>query len=534
MGNKIITEKDFWMCTTGAVPAPFQGRSKMVKKSTTEKYITIEDKATSSAIDFGCTRLMLIMAIIVAAVVVIAALAVVTGGAALIAIGALAGLAGAAYGAVLGSLLCGQLAAKARKWIMGKENFEVQGAKAITGNHQMTCPVGGVITFAPQIKSWSQAISLAAATYIGKLMEGMMAGAAIGMCGAAVSGGVGAFASGGIRGMGQAAWQFGKSVPMNIIKNIGASFGYSGGFSLSSVGFAGGLRALTAAHSGLQHYGATGESGWGAAGKGVFGMEEGMVESAHKIAAGEAGWQDIAGLALLLSPVHKATEETPQKKSQSEPLGKEEPQAKPDEEPAKKQEEENTKEANIAEKKGPKVEGEHEAFEDPAPPSPRTNPALVEAVAKKAAELVENVENGIEGFSNTKNGPCLSGVYDPVTGKTFFGQNFGKNGAGRAEYAKFVEDAHPLVKERIKAQQKLIDEGKLPPETDKRAGAHSEVRALDEAIKAREKETGQPFTEKDLGNLDLHNRSLPNNTPKIRCPNCSYITDGVNTVGGHK
>ena len=98
MGNKRITEKDFWKCDTGAVPAQLQGTNTTTKKQSGEKYITIQDKATSSWIDFGCTKLMLIYALLAAAVVVIAAMTVATGGAALIALGALAGLAGAAWG----------------------------------------------------------------------------------------------------------------------------------------------------------------------------------------------------------------------------------------------------------------------------------------------------------------------------------------------------------------------------------------------------------------------------------------------------
>lgn len=321
MGNKIITEKDFWICSCGAVPAQLQSQQESVKKKSGEKYITVMDKSTSSWIDFGCTRLMLIYAIIAAAVVVIAAMTVATGGAALIALGALAGLAGAAWGAIVGSLLCGQLAAKARKWEGSKNDYIIQQVHAISGAHKMTCPVGGTITFAPEIKNWSQAIALGASNYIGHLMEGMMAGAAIGMGGAALSGGAGAFASGGIRGLGQAALQFAKSAPLNVIKNIGATFGISAaGASTTTVvttaATAVGLRSLTATQAGLQHYGSTGESGWGAAGRGVFGMEEGMYHSGANILSGNAGWQDVAGLALLLSPVHKAPEELNAKKSE--------------------------------------------------------------------------------------------------------------------------------------------------------------------------------------------------------------------------
>jgi len=72
MGNKIITEKDFWICTLGTTPAQLQSRQtpQLVKKESGPKYITVADTATSSWIDFGCKKLMLIMAILAAVVVV--------------------------------------------------------------------------------------------------------------------------------------------------------------------------------------------------------------------------------------------------------------------------------------------------------------------------------------------------------------------------------------------------------------------------------------------------------------------------------
>lgn len=307
MGNKIITEKDFWKCDTGAVPAQFQSTQKTVKKISGEKYITTRDTATSSWIDFGCTRLMLIYAIIAAAVVVIAAMTVATGGAALIALGALAGLAGAAWGAIVGTLLCGQIAAKARKWVGSKKDYIVQGVETITGDHIMTCPVGGTIKFAPEIKNWSQAVALGFANYTGKLMEGMMAGAAIGMAGAAVAGGAGAFASGGIRGVGQAAWQFAKSMPKNFLVNAYESIKV---FGL-------GLRGVMGAQNVAATYGNTGEaSGWDFL-KGTVAMETGAWDSANVIYSDmtggvildengiqkHAGWQDYVGMALMFSPI---------------------------------------------------------------------------------------------------------------------------------------------------------------------------------------------------------------------------------------
>jgi hypothetical protein len=156
MGNKIITEKDFWMCSSGAMPSQLQGTRKSLTKETGEIYITVEDKATASWIDFGCTKYWLLMALaaiaIVAVAIIVGALTVATGGLALVAIGAIAGLVGASVGLVMGALLCGQKVASKRMWSDSKSNFIAQGTNTITGNHTMTCAAGGTVQFAPNIK----------------------------------------------------------------------------------------------------------------------------------------------------------------------------------------------------------------------------------------------------------------------------------------------------------------------------------------------------------------------------------------------
>jgi hypothetical protein len=81
MGSKIITEKDFWMCSSGAVPAQLQGTRKNNHKESGEFYITVADTATSSWIDFGCTKSMFFAALVAAVVVVVVVVAIMaTGG----------------------------------------------------------------------------------------------------------------------------------------------------------------------------------------------------------------------------------------------------------------------------------------------------------------------------------------------------------------------------------------------------------------------------------------------------------------------
>ncbi|WP_262151740.1 hypothetical protein [Chryseobacterium foetidum] len=187
MGNKIITEKDFWMCSSGAVPAQLQGTRKSNKKSSGEVYITVADTATSSWIDFGCTKNMLLAAIITAvAVVVVVALIVGTGGVAAIgligmmAIGAAAGVAGGVIAAIDGALKCGQKNAAARTWDGSKDNMILTGTSAITGDRTMACSIGGVVKFAPEVKSWTHALALGGFNYITQLAGCALGGAGVG------------------------------------------------------------------------------------------------------------------------------------------------------------------------------------------------------------------------------------------------------------------------------------------------------------------------------------------------------------------
>lgn len=151
----------------------------------------------------------------------------------------------------------------------------------------------------------------------------------------------------------------------------------------------------------------------------------------------------------------------------------------------------------------------------------------------------DSANQRVQNYSRSKDGPCLTGVHEPVTGKIYEGTNFPKNRAGNEAYQKFVDQSHPLLKERIQNRQAAIDEGKRlgRPEfetVDHRAGAHSEVVALDKALKAREAATGRRVTEADLNEILLHNRNMPKTQIQMdRCPNCSVITNGVRTVG-HK
>lgn len=168
-------------------PHNYKALIRLPKKKSGEKYITVQDKATSSWIDFGCTKNMIMNALIAAVVaVVVVALIVGTGGIAAIglvgmmAIGATAGVAAGVVTAVEGALTCGQKNAGARKWDGQKSNLLWTGTPAITGNRKMICEVGGEVSFAPEVKSPLHAVLLSGLNYVTKLGECAAGGAAVG------------------------------------------------------------------------------------------------------------------------------------------------------------------------------------------------------------------------------------------------------------------------------------------------------------------------------------------------------------------
>ena len=143
-------------------------------------------------------------------------------------------------------------------------------------------------------------------------------------------------------------------------------------------------------------------------------------------------------------------------------------------------------------------------------------------------EAVKYADELMKTMSLSKRGPVLSAIYDPKTGKTFFGTNFNmRKAADRLEFEKFKENLHPLLKKRLENHNLFDHTGKAGT-----PGAHSEIRALDEALKAREAATGTKVTEADLSDFQLHNRGMTNHAPNVpvpRCPHCAALTEGVTT-----
>lgn len=300
MGGKLITEKDFWMCSEGAVPAPFQGTHlSLKKKKGGEVFITVADKATASWIDFGCKKYMLLAAIAIAlvavALVVAGVVTIATGGLGLFAIGAIAGVVGGTIGAVVGGLLCGQKMVSKREWLTsGKANFISQGANTITSEHKMICPIGGEITFAPQVKNWMDAILMAGASYASSLIECAMTGGMIGSIGGSLVGSGGLLAGAkalfgqGWKAVGKSVLGFLKNTPKVVLSNLIKK-------DASDV-------ITTACQSLLGSYGTEGKLTYGSVVDAAHEVFLGDVDSVKNIFTGNGSLSDITSVVGLMVP----------------------------------------------------------------------------------------------------------------------------------------------------------------------------------------------------------------------------------------
>ena len=160
------------------------------------------------------------------------------------------------------------------------------------------------------------------------------------------------------------------------------------------------------------------------------------------------------------------------------------------------------------------------------------NNIMQESSQKRLSEILDTQ-------SKTSAGPCLSEIYDPLTDKIAFGQNFKTSATGKAQYYQWLEnDADPLIRELVKNYEKDIKTGKvlLSEVADTRLAAHSEIVALDKILKNR-RSLGLTVDESTLSELYLYNIDLTKaykngqTVPKIRCEHCRRLTTGINTLG---
>ncbi|MCT2561782.1 hypothetical protein [Chryseobacterium herbae] len=162
-GYVALTSDMYFTCSSGLAPAKMYPTQQNHGTKDKFYYLVKDDTATQQMGDF-CCRWTLVLA------AAIAAAGIVTGGAALVVLAALAVAASAA--------LCGGLAAPFRKWV-GYSTLNAYGrrdAYSLTSKCQMTCPIGGTITYAEGITSTWQAMIYTARNTGWACLEGAMLG----------------------------------------------------------------------------------------------------------------------------------------------------------------------------------------------------------------------------------------------------------------------------------------------------------------------------------------------------------------------
>ncbi len=133
----------------------------------------------------------------------------------------------------------------------------------------------------------------------------------------------------------------------------------------------------------------------------------------------------------------------------------------------------------------------------------------LEGIASKKAEILKNT------LSNKKRGPVLTILKDMKTGKIFDEINVNE----------VPDNLHKILKKRLENM------GSSPhPSTP---GTHSEIIAIDKALKTREA-AGIKVTEDDLADFVLYNETLyRNKTGSVPCcANCTKLIDGVESLSG--
>jgi hypothetical protein len=120
-----------------------------------------------------------------------------------------------------------------------------------------------------------------------------------------------------------------------------------------------------------------------------------------------------------------------------------------------------------------------------------------------------------------KRSPVLSVLYDKKTGRFFDGMN-----------VKIApEGLHPILQKRLNEYNIRFSNSK--PHFSE-AGSHSEIIAVDKALKAREA-SGFKVTEADLKDFQIHNEWLKGkaNTAPM-CQNCDYLLPETESLTGRK
>jgi len=182
--NRILNNKDYFLCSGGCSPAKMQHTQTVASKQDGTYYLTADDIKTQFYGDFVCQKAVYLAALVGALISVAFAA---TGGAAL-AMLATAAISGGATGGAVGlgiGLLCGIAAAYANfrsMWLLTIPNVAITSSqkKLITETSFLRCKMGGVVQYAPNIKTWWQALLVSGNNVVMALLKGVMVGAAMG------------------------------------------------------------------------------------------------------------------------------------------------------------------------------------------------------------------------------------------------------------------------------------------------------------------------------------------------------------------
>jgi Holliday junction resolvase-like predicted endonuclease len=329
----------------------------------------------------------------------------------------------------------------------------------------MTCKIGGVVKFAPEIKSWSQAIGLAGLNYLTKFAECGLAGAAVG--------------GGGYMLAGLATGSLALAMPTvgSVVSNIATSF--IGIFGASRVLFGANALANDAAMSKVDGAG----NAFSSFGNGAI-PEYGSIK---RIVTGNAHPTDAM---LLLYLLHLKTPPAPKENV----VPKEEPTAKPKEEEVVKPTEAEPQ-ANAKTNNGKKGE----AFEDGV--SSKVKGDIGEA------KVIENLR--AEGFTEVVQVQNKSGhgvdviARNPLTGDVKCVEVKANSSKLSAEQA---EGGEKYVKSRLDRATKGEGHYKIPP--------NSEQMKLD-AEKAKEWLKESPKTDYEVYQVPINNVTGVTGTPKV-------------------
>jgi RHS repeat-associated protein len=179
----------------------------------------------------------------------------------------------------------------------------------------------------------------------------------------------------------------------------------------------------------------------------------------------------------------------------------------------------------------------------PRPLTPEEEELAKQLVAATREAAQDIIDDPTRSKTQAKKDPVLTGVIDP---------DFPEDGPFLGRNTGLPDDLVDPLAKRIEARQAEVDkaaaEGRqiAKPQAGKPDDGHSEINALNKALKNREDRTGQPATDADIDDMIGHNVNLIDKKAKQddgsttsipagtgcppRCDHCRPLTSGVRMV----